>query len=82
MFYLFSEQTNFSFGMQEKSCQNDMRKKNKQKGLDSIFFLQTNFVISNCERQMCFILDKLKQKLSEEMNDMDSDIPQLLMKQK
>lgn len=31
---------------------------------------------------MCFILDKLKQKLSEEMNDMDSDIPQLLMKQK
>lgn len=31
---------------------------------------------------MCFILDKLKQKLSEVMNDMDSDIPQLLMKQK
>lgn len=31
---------------------------------------------------MCFILDKLKQKLSEEMNDMDSDILQLLMKQK
>lgn len=31
---------------------------------------------------MCFILDKLKQKLSEEMNDMDSDIPELLMKQK
>lgn len=59
-----------------------MRKKNKQKGLDSIFFLQINFVISNCERQMCFILDKLKQKLSEEMNDMDSDIPELLMKQK
>lgn len=68
--------------MQEKSCKNDMRKKNKQKGLDSIFFLQISFVISNCERQMCFILDKLKQKLSEEMNDIDSDIPQLLMKGK